>query len=212
LIPAQYLQPASEEEADDFFIRKAVSQYGFVTEREFAHTCKAVLGQPLNAPAIQARLARMLEDGQLAGAVREDKGEALYYPAERRGLLAEVAAGRVPPAWQPLGATTEEEAILLSPLEFVSARGRAWTVFGFDYTWEIYKPVALRKYGPYTLPVLYGDRLAARVDLRLERATHTLYVNGFWRKRASSRTRLFIPLSRKDWEISRGSWKQKELK
>ena len=63
----------------------------------------------------------------------------------------------MPEAWAPLETTTTEEVVFLAPLDPVSARGRAKVLFGFDYVWEVYKPEHLRKYGYYTLPVLWGD-------------------------------------------------------
>ena len=66
------------------------------------------------------------------------------------------------------------------PLDPVSARGRAKTLFGFDYVWEVYKPEHKRKYGCYTLPVLWGDRLVARFDSKLDRTTNTYVILGFW--------------------------------
>ena len=53
-------------------------------------------------------------------------------------------------------------------------------VFDFDYAWEIYKPDHKRSYGPYTLPVLYGDQLVARTDMRHDRKQNVLVVNGVW--------------------------------
>jgi uncharacterized protein len=44
----------------------------------------------------------------------------------------------------------------------------------------VYKPEARRKYGYYTLPVLWGDRLVARFDSKLDRATNTFTILGFW--------------------------------
>ena len=44
----------------------------------------------------------------------------------------------------------------------------------------MYKPAGQRRWGYYTLPVLYGDRLEARLDPRLERSSGTLWINGFW--------------------------------
>ena len=96
------------------------------------------------------------------------------------GVLAELEAGHVPAAWSPVETTTEEEATFLSPLDPVSARGRAKPLFGFEYTWEVYKPAAQRRFGYYTMPILWGDRLVGRFDPKLDRATGTLIINGLW--------------------------------
>jgi uncharacterized protein YcaQ len=95
-------------------------------------------------------------------------------------MIADLESGRIPKAWKPLGPTTEEEVTLLAPLEIASARGRAKQLFDFDYVWEVYKPVHLRRWGYYTLPVLYGDDLVARLDPKLDRKTNTLHILGFW--------------------------------
>src|ERR1700676_4740022 len=70
--------------------------------------------------------------------------------------------------------------ISLAPLYSVSARDRALSLFNFDYVWEVYKPQEKRRWGYYTLPILYQETLVARTDLRLERNTKTLVVKGFW--------------------------------
>jgi hypothetical protein len=53
-------------------------------------------------------------------------------------------------------------------------------LFDFEYKWEVYTPLAQRKYGYYALPVLWGDALAARIDMKLDRTSNTLVVCGFW--------------------------------
>ncbi len=83
-------------------------------------------------------------------------------------------------AWAPIDATTDEEAVFLSPLDPVSARGRAKVLFGFDYTWEVYTPAAKRRFGYYVLPILWGDRLVGRFDPKLDRTTGTLRILSLW--------------------------------
>ena len=80
----------------------------------------------------------------------------------------------------------EEEATFLSPLDPVSARGRAKPLFGFDYVWEVYKPVEKRQFGYYTMPILWGDRLVGRFDPKLDRATGTLVILGLWLEDAAT--------------------------
>jgi uncharacterized protein YcaQ len=79
-----------------------------------------------------------------------------------------------------LSTTTKEEAVFLAPLEIVSTRGRATWLFDFEYLWEVYKPAEQRRWGYYTLPILYDDQLVARLDPKLDRKTSTLIINGFW--------------------------------
>ena len=102
-------------------------------------------------------------------------------------LLRDLSAGRVPKAWTPLETTTTEEVVFLAPLDHVSARGRAKVLFGFDYVWEVYKPVHQRKFGYYTLPILWGDRLVARFDSKLDRTTNTFVILGLWLEDAGPR-------------------------
>ena len=53
-------------------------------------------------------------------------------------------------------------------------------LFGFDYKWEVYVPGPKRRWGYYTLPILYGDRLVGRLDPKVDRKAGTLHVLGLW--------------------------------
>ena len=51
---------------------------------------------------------------------------------------------------------------------------------GFEYIWEVYKPVAERRYGYYVLPILYGDRFVARFEPGRDRENGALIVKQWW--------------------------------
>ena len=123
---------------------------------------------------------RWLTDGSLVEVKVEGWRATQVALGGDASLIADLEAGRIPKAWTPLETTTDEEATFLSPLEPVSARGRAKALFGFDYTWEVYTPAAKRKFGYYALPILWGDRLVGRFDPKLDRTTGTLVILGLW--------------------------------
>src|ERR687886_2362683 len=59
-------------------------------------------------------------------------------------------------------------------------RGLLGALFGFDYVWELFVPPAKRRWGWYVLPILFRDRLVARIEPRIERAEGCVRVLDLW--------------------------------
>ncbi len=60
----------------------------------------------------------------------------------------------------------EGRTALLSPFDrLIHDRVRAVELFDFEYTLEMYKPAAARRWGYFALPILHNDQLVGKVDV-----------------------------------------------
>ena len=83
---------------------------------------------------------------------------------------------RVDPA--QLGQPFEGRTALLSPFDrLVHDRKRMVELFEFDYSLEMYKPAAKRRWGYFALPILHGDRLVGKIDATADRKAGVLRVD-----------------------------------
>lgn len=174
--PAHLIRESADGEADRYLLKKEISFSG-LTSRLPAIT-EFQRGMTMGKSWDMAE--KMLADGEIVQVKVEGWKAQQYALGSDAKLLRALAVGRVPAAWKPLGRTTTQEVTFLSPLDPVSARGRAKMLFGFDYIWEVYKPVHLRKFGYYVLPILWGDMLVGRFDSKLDRTTNTFVILGLW--------------------------------
>ena len=175
-IPPEHLRKSPTRAAEEFLLLKTVSFNGL---HAFVNM-QSVLRRPVSVTEMASLQAGLVRRGRLVPVEVAGWKKRHYARAEELPQLEQLAAGRTPIEWQPLGRTTEEEVSFLAPLENASARGRAKTLFGFDYVWEVYKPVEQRRWGYYTLPILWGDCLVGRLNPRMDRVANRLVIDGFW--------------------------------
>ncbi len=174
--PAHLIRESDEAKTDRFLIKKDVSFSGLSRVSRVSDSFHR--GVPFDE--VKQILEAMLADGDLIEVQVEGWKAAHYALGSDAEALRDLSAGRVPQGWAPLAKDTTEEVVFLAPLDPVSARGRAKLLLGFDYVWEVYKPEHQRKFGYYTLPVLWGDRLVARFDSKLDRTSGTFVILGLW--------------------------------
>ncbi len=94
-------------------------------------------------------------------------------PAVVEGVKGE---WRVDPRY--LGGSFKGRAALLSPFDrLIHDRVRTEELFDFEYTLEMYKPAAKRRWGYFALPILYGDRLVGKLDAIADRKAGVLRVD-----------------------------------
>jgi uncharacterized protein YcaQ len=171
VIPARWREAPvpSEAETTKRLALKAIRARGVLTERGVVEHWRTRGGVKAVQPAVRAL---------------EREGEILRLPVEDDGpdVLVPAGADLDPPA--------PRAAALLSPFDnLLWDRPFARRALGFDHLIEVYKKDHQRRYGYYVLPLVVGDRLVGRADLKADRAEGALLVKAFHREagvRASS--------------------------
>src|SRR5688572_8600844 len=180
IAPKEFNYVASEKEAEEFLALKGISFMGLFREAVLKTSLQYDMYRKYTPVAVKELLEGWLEAGKVSRVQIEEGGDTYLILATDIPGLQSLEKGKIPNGWKPKESTTLEEVTFLAPLDIVSARGRAKKLFGFEYLWEVYKPVHQRRWGYYTLPILYGDDLVARLDPKLDRTTMTLEIKGFW--------------------------------
>lgn len=170
VIPDEHRGPAPDPEAfRDWTCRSALERLVFATPGEIARFWDALT--PAEATGwCRARLAA----GELVEVAVENadgsRRPALAFAGLPERLAAEPEVCR-PPA----------RLRALSPFDpLLRDRQRLARIFGFDYRIEVFVPAAKRQYGYYVFPLLEGERLVGRADLKADRQADTLKVQGLW--------------------------------
>jgi uncharacterized protein YcaQ len=164
VLPAEVLAaPVPRDAAIRELIARAAKAYGVGTASDLADYWR-----------IKDRRAVM-------AAILDLQDSGLLQPVTVRGWKS---AGRPAKAWVHRDAALPrrvDAAAILTPFDpVVWFRDRAERLFDFEYRIEIYTPAPQRRFGYYSLPVLIGDDIVGRVDLKADRAASTLLVQSAW--------------------------------
>lgn len=153
------------DDALDTLLLRALDGHGWATVGTLAATWRL---RNLRAP-IQAALERLRERGEIAPCTLATDDRPLDGWIRPADLELAERLRRVRPR--------RDRGVLLSPFDPVLwDRGRVERLFGFEQILEIYKPESQRRWGYFCLPVLAGERLVARVDLKAHRRDGTIEV------------------------------------
>lgn len=177
--PLEHNRTVPVGDAERFFARSVLAHLGVMSERAWKNAVAGALLERMDLAQARRRLAAMVDGGIVAEVALDGQRGRHYVLTEDLPAIEDIAGGTVPASWTPIDSASDE-VVFLSPLDVVSASGRAALLFDFEYLWEVYKPAAKRRWGYYTLPILWGDRLVARLDPKLDRERNVLQINGFW--------------------------------
>jgi uncharacterized protein YcaQ len=165
VIPERWRRPqVGKDDGIDALVLRALAGHGWAATGTVAQTFR------LKQAEVVAALDRLAESRQIVSC-------ALTVGSSR------ASRGWIRPADLELAARLEtvrprkDRGVLLSPFDPVLwDRNRVQRLFGFHQMLEIFKPAEKRLYGYYCLPVLAGERLVARVDLKAARKSGALMV------------------------------------
>ena len=132
----------------------------------------AFLGIDLKADLRKKVLSDLLADKKIEAVMVEGIKVPFYYRAEDDELMRDVLDGC---------ADLKPRMSFIAPLDpLLWDKSLILALWGFSYAWEIYTPAVKRKYGYYTLPIIYGDRFVGRIEAVPDRKERILQVKGLW--------------------------------
>ncbi len=166
VLPPHHHAPDVEHDAFvDWACRSALERLGFATHGEIAAFWNLV--SPDEAKAwVEARrdeLRPVLVEPADGGKPRASHAFA-GFPADRGDIPEPPNRLRVLSPFDPL----------------IRDRNRTERLFGYFYRIEIFVPEPKRQYGYYVFPLLEGDRLVGRIDMKADRKAGTLDVKRLW--------------------------------
>ena len=141
----------------------------------------AFLGLYLKADMRKMILDKLTCEGRIIPVMVEGIKPVFYYRTEDDRLMRDVING---------SADLKPRMSFIAPLDpLMWDKSLILALWDFSYAWEIYTPAVKRKYGYYTLPIIYADRFVGRIDTAVDRKEGVLRVKGLWWEENVRRTK-----------------------
>ena len=143
-----------------YLISRYLGAHGIGHLSEFGYLRKAV------GPLIKQAVNEKIESGEILEVHLKANNERLFIASDYETLLETRLA--------------HSKAKILSPFDnLVIQRKRIARLFNFDYQLECYLPENKRRYGYFTLPILWQGNLVARMDAKADRKNKLFIVRNF---------------------------------
>ena len=114
----------------------------------------------------------MVEEGKICPVMVEGIKQPFYYRSEDKELMNAIVEGT---------ADLKPRLSFIAPLDpLMWDKALVNALWDYQYSWEIYTPAVKRKYGYYTLPVLFGDRFIGRIETAIDKENELLVVKNIW--------------------------------
>jgi hypothetical protein len=172
VLPSQVeLTEPTDEERTRFFINRTLGCLGALKPsdiRTYYHHWCVKLGS--TGKEIQAQLDSLVLEGEVEKLKVEGLKQPYYCLLQDLTRLEEIE-----------NSFKFEGCRLFSYFDNLLWQGdRVNDLFGFERALEIYIKPEQRRFGYFTLPILYGDRFVGRLDPKLDRKNKILLVRGLW--------------------------------
>ena len=171
-IPAAILKgddPCSDEfELVKWRVLRRIGAVGLLWDK----SSTAFLGIDLKTDLRKKVLAELAAGNKIKSVTVEGIKTPFYYRTEDGPLMQDIITGN---------ADLKPRMSFMAPLDpLLWDKALILALWDFKYSWEIYTPADKRKYGYYTLPIVYGDRFAGRIEAVQDRDRGALQVKGLW--------------------------------
>lgn len=159
------------EELGHFLVRRALLALGVAPEREILKFMQPESSrdsdlQIANKELISNSLKQLVENKEIIPVQLENFQENTFYTLSKTIKEAENISGQ------------NSNLYLLSPFDnLIIQRDRIKRLFEFDYALECYLPPAKRKFGYFTLPILWGENFVGRLDPKADAKKQTFFIH-----------------------------------